>query len=102
MFHPGGLLEESQIIQAYAASKAALNAMTQSLAQSLAPHHIQCMAVAPGFVMTEMTEALINSPEGEAIKTQSPFNRVAKPEEVANAILYLSLPRKRYFQVEQF
>jgi 3-oxoacyl-[acyl-carrier protein] reductase len=76
---------------AYAASKAGLNAMSQSLAVSLAPHNISVHIIAPGFVETDMTAELLNSEVGEAIRKQSPFNRVAKAEEVARlAAMYAS------------
>ena len=75
---------------AYAASKAGLNALTQSLALALGAHGIGVAAVAPGFVETDMTAAILHGPEGEAIRAQSPLNRVATPEEVAHAILFLA------------
>ncbi|MCB0211454.1 MAG: SDR family oxidoreductase [Anaerolineae bacterium] len=75
---------------AYGASKAGLNALSQSLAKHLAPHNIFVMAVAPGFVETDMARGHLASPSGEAIRQQSPFNRVAKPEEVAYTILFLA------------
>ncbi len=75
---------------AYGASKAALNSLSQSLAVALAPHKIFVGAVAPGFVNTELTADRLNGPEGEEIKAQSPFNRVAQPEEVAHAVLFLA------------
>lgn len=75
---------------AYGASKAGLNALSQSLAQYLAPYNIGVMAVAPGFVETEMARSLLESPLGEAIRQQSPLHRVAKPEEVAHTILFLA------------
>ncbi len=75
---------------AYGASKAGMNAMSQSLAQALAPHHIFVGVVAPGFVETDMAVELLESEAGEAIRQQSPTNRVAKPEEVAYAILFLA------------
>jgi len=75
---------------AYGASKAGLNAFSQSLAQHLAPHNIFVAAVAPGFVETDMARRTLNSPEGEAIRRQSPLNRVAYPEEVAYTILFLA------------
>jgi 3-oxoacyl-[acyl-carrier protein] reductase len=68
---------------AYAASKAGLNAMSQSLAVALAPHNISVHIIAPGFVQTDMTAELLDSPAGQAIKAQSPFNRVAHAEEIA-------------------
>jgi NAD(P)-dependent dehydrogenase (short-subunit alcohol dehydrogenase family) len=75
---------------AYGASKAGLNALTQSLAIALAPYKIYVGAVAPGFVDTELAAARLNSPEGEEIRAQSPFNRVATPEEVAHAVFFLA------------
>ncbi|HEX8333907.1 MAG TPA: SDR family oxidoreductase [Segetibacter sp.] len=71
---------------AYGASKAGLNAMSQSLAVALAPHNITVGIIAPGFVETDMAAAYINSELGDQVKKQSPFNRVAKPEEVANLV----------------
>jgi 3-oxoacyl-[acyl-carrier protein] reductase len=71
---------------AYGASKAGLNAMSQSLAIALAPHNISVHIIAPGYVETEMAAQVLNSAEGELIKKQSPFGRVAKPEEVARLI----------------
>ncbi len=75
---------------AYGASKAGLNAMSQSLAQKLAPYNISVGVVAPGFVETDMAWGLLKSPRGEDVRNQSPFGRVAKPEEVAHAVLFLA------------
>jgi 3-oxoacyl-[acyl-carrier protein] reductase len=81
---------------AYGASKAAVHAMTQSLAIALAPHGIAVAAVAPGFTRTEMAESLLSSPAGDAIRAQSPFDRVAEPEEVATAVAWLASPRAQW------
>ena len=75
---------------AYGASKAGLNSLSQSLAVALAEYKIFVGAVAPGFVNTELTADILNGPEGQQIKAQSPFNRVAEPEEVAHAVLFLA------------
>ncbi|MGH8313318.1 MAG: SDR family NAD(P)-dependent oxidoreductase, partial [Gammaproteobacteria bacterium] len=75
---------------AYGASKAGLNQLSQSLAQALAPWSIFVGVVAPGFVRTDMAAALLDGPEGEAIREQSPLNRVATPEEVAEAVVRLA------------
>ncbi len=71
---------------AYAASKAGLNAMSQSLALALGKHNIVVGVVAPGFVETDMVAELLESEAGSLIKKQSPMNRVAKPEEVARVV----------------
>ncbi|MHC8863795.1 SDR family NAD(P)-dependent oxidoreductase [Arenicellales bacterium IMCC57338] len=75
---------------AYGASKAGLNAMTQSLAQRVAPYGIFVGAVAPGFVETDMASKVLDGPDGDAVRQQSPLGRVAKPEEVAHAVLFLA------------
>jgi 3-oxoacyl-[acyl-carrier protein] reductase len=77
---------------AYGASKAGLNAMSQSLAKYLAPYNIFVGVVAPGFVETDMAEDFLAGPEGNAIRNQSPLGRVARPEEVAYAVLFLASP----------
>jgi NAD(P)-dependent dehydrogenase (short-subunit alcohol dehydrogenase family) len=71
---------------AYGASKAGLNAMSQSLAIALAPHNITVGVIAPGFVETDMARNYLAGEEGQKIKGQSPLNRVATPEEVARAV----------------
>ena len=75
---------------AYGASKAGLNAFSQSMAQALAPHNIFVYAVAPGFVETDMAASVLSGAEGDAVRAQSPLNRVARPEEVARVVLFLA------------
>ena len=77
---------------AYGASKAGLHAFGQSLAVALAPHGIVVASVAPGYVATDMTAGDLAAPAGAVIRAQSPFNRVALPEEVAAAVVYLASP----------
>jgi 3-oxoacyl-[acyl-carrier protein] reductase len=81
---------------AYGASKAGLNAFGQSLAVALAPHNITVAAVAPGFVQTDMAAAHLQGEGGDAIRAQSPFGRVARPEEIAAAVLYLASPEAHW------
>jgi NAD(P)-dependent dehydrogenase (short-subunit alcohol dehydrogenase family) len=77
---------------AYGASKAGLHAFGQSLAVALAPHGITVASVAPGYVQTDMTTEELATPAGDVIRAQSPFNRVATPEEIAAAVVYLASP----------
>ena len=77
---------------AYGAAKAGLHAFGQSLAVALAPHGITVASVAPGYVATDMTAEELATPAGDAIRAQSPFNRVATPEEIAAAVVYLASP----------
>jgi 3-oxoacyl-[acyl-carrier protein] reductase len=77
---------------AYGASKAGLHAFGQSLAVALAPHGITVASVAPGYVETDMTSEELATRAGDVIRAQSPFNRVATAEEVADAVVYLASP----------
>ncbi|MEU7115732.1 SDR family oxidoreductase [Streptomyces sp. NPDC046182] len=77
---------------AYGATKAAVHALGQSLAVSLAPHGIGVASVAPGFFATERVAPRLEGPEGAAIRAQSPFGRVAAPDEIAAAVLWLASP----------
>ena len=81
---------------AYGASKAGLNAMSQSMAKALAPFNIFVYVVAPGFVETDMVAQLLEGPEGAAIRQQSPLGRVAKPIEVARTIAFLASEGSEY------
>jgi 3-oxoacyl-[acyl-carrier protein] reductase len=85
-----GAYRGEPLTPAYGASKAALHSMTQSLAVALAPSGILSAAVAPGFVETDMGRSVLDSPEGDAVRAQSPFNRVATPEEVAQTVAWLA------------
>ncbi|MBL1079205.1 SDR family oxidoreductase [Nocardia sp. 2] len=73
---------------AYGATKAAVQAMGQSLAVSLAPFGIAVASVAPGFVATERVADRVT----DAVRAQSPFGRVAEPGEIAAAVRYLASP----------
>ncbi|MGW3400117.1 SDR family NAD(P)-dependent oxidoreductase [Streptomyces zhihengii] len=77
---------------AYGATKAALHALGQSLAVSLAPHGIGVASVAPGFFATERVAHRLRGAEGEAIAAQSPFGRVGTAGEIADAVLWLASP----------
>jgi 3-oxoacyl-[acyl-carrier protein] reductase len=81
---------------AYGASKAGLNAFGQSLALALAPHGISVATVAPGFVETDMVASRLSGRSGEEIRAQSPYGRVARPEEIAAAVLYLAAPQAEW------
>jgi len=75
---------------AYGASKAGMNAMSQSMARALAPHNVLVFAIAPGWVDTDMAKTLLAGPGGDEIRNQSPFKRIASPEEIARVALFLA------------
>lgn len=79
----------------YAASKAGIVAMSQSLARELASRHIRVNCVAPGFIETDMTKQL---PEDivDAMKKQIPLGRFGQVMDVANAIVFLANDEASY------
>jgi 3-oxoacyl-[acyl-carrier protein] reductase len=77
---------------AYGASKAGLIAFGQSLARALGERKIAVTAVAPGFVETDMAAGELAGESGRRRRAESPLGRVATPEEVAAAVLYLASP----------
>jgi NAD(P)-dependent dehydrogenase (short-subunit alcohol dehydrogenase family) len=79
-------------VPAYGATKAAVHAFGQSIAVRLAPLGIAVTSVAPGFVATDMAADVLDGPGGDAVRGQSPFGRVAEPNEVAAAVVWLASP----------
>jgi 3-oxoacyl-[acyl-carrier protein] reductase len=79
----------------YAASKGAINAFTRALAVELASRGVTVNAIAPGFVETEMTEAVRNK-AGDLIKKMIPMKRLGKPEDIARVVVFLASPDAGY------
>lgn len=73
----------------YVASKAGLIGLTKAVARELASRNITVNAVAPGFIQTEMTEALPEKTKEEML-AQIPLNRFGTPEEVARVVAFLA------------
>ncbi len=82
-------------VAAYAASKSALVGLTRSAAVELGPSNVNVNAVAPGFVRTELIEAL---PEDvlERAKRDAVLGRLAEPEDIANVVLFLCSHQARH------
>jgi len=79
----------------YAASKAGIIGFSKSLAKELASRNVTVNVVAPGYVDTEMTEALSDDAR-EAMLDAVPLGRPATPEDVAEAVLFLASPAAQY------
>jgi 3-oxoacyl-[acyl-carrier protein] reductase len=79
----------------YAAAKAGVAGMTRSLARELGSRGITVNCVAPGFIATDMTDAL-PSAQREALLQQIPLGRLGTPADVAEAVAFLASPQAGY------
>lgn len=79
----------------YSASKAGIIGFTKSIAQELGSRNIRCNAVAPGFIITEMT-AKLSDEQRQAWEQHIPMKRGGTPEEVANVCLFLASDLSSY------
>lgn len=79
----------------YAAAKAGLIGLTKSLAKELGPRGVRVNAIAPGYVVTDMTSELPEKMK-EQIMGNTPLGRLAMPEEVASVIAFLASPAAGY------
>jgi NAD(P)-dependent dehydrogenase (short-subunit alcohol dehydrogenase family) len=75
----------------YAASKAAMVAMTRTIARGYAADGILCFAVAPGFTVSEMTTEYLEGRGGAKIVADIPLGRVASTDEIAEVIRWLAV-----------
>ncbi len=80
----------------YAASKGALVTMTRGFARQYAPVNIRFNSVAPGFVDTQMLRNGLDEAAMDRYRDATPLGRLAEPEEVANAIVFLASPTSSY------
>ncbi|MCK4341255.1 MAG: 3-oxoacyl-[acyl-carrier-protein] reductase [Phycisphaerae bacterium] len=79
----------------YAASKAGVIGLTKSVAKEMAKRGVNCNAVAPGFIDTEMTAVLPDKVK-EMAKQIIPAQRMGQPEEVAKVVAFLAGPASSY------
>jgi 3-oxoacyl-[acyl-carrier protein] reductase len=79
----------------YSASKGAVNSFTKALAVELASRGVTVNAVAPGFIETDMSEAVRNK-AGDLIKKMIPMRRLGTPEDIARVVVFLAGPESSY------
>src|SRR5664279_379995 len=82
----------SAIVPSYSAAKGAIVQLTKSMAIELAPHNIQVNAIAPGWIVTDMTTAVRAMPMNDEILARTPAGRWGQPEEIAGTAVYLASP----------
>jgi 3-oxoacyl-[acyl-carrier protein] reductase len=82
-------------LSVYSATKAALDGFTRSLARELGSRGITVNGVAPGYLRTEMSEAL-DRQQLDQITRRTPLGRLGEPEDVARAVLFLADPANTY------
>ncbi len=83
----------------YSASKAGVIGMTRTVAQELASRKVTVNAICPGFIASEMTQAM-GATLDEFVKTRIPAKRLGEAEEVADAVLYLASDSAAYITGE--
>jgi 3-oxoacyl-[acyl-carrier protein] reductase len=79
----------------YAASKGAINALTRALAVELASRGVTVNAIAPGFIETDMSEAVRNK-AGDVIRKLIPMRRLGQPEDIARVAVFLASADSAY------
>ncbi|HYE17142.1 MAG TPA: 3-oxoacyl-[acyl-carrier-protein] reductase [Tepidisphaeraceae bacterium] len=79
----------------YAASKAGLIGLSKSVAKELAGKNVTCNVIAPGFIVTDMTDVLPESIK-EGVKTFVPLKRFGQPHEIASVVSFLAGPDASY------
>lgn len=79
----------------YAASKAGVVGLTKTVAKEMAKRKVTCNAVAPGFIKTDMTDALPEKVRDQ-VKLVIPAGRFGEPEDVAAAVVFLASPQAEY------
>ena len=84
----------------YSASKSFLDGLTRALCCELGPHGILVNSVAPGFILTELTKANMDSDTLNTISGHCPAGRLGQPEEVASLVYYLGSNSNTYINGE--
>ncbi len=107
--HAGRIINISSVVgvtgnagqSSYAASKSGMIGFTKSIARELASRNITVNAVAPGYIVTDMTEALSEKVR-ESMLQQIPLGRLGQPEDITAAVLFLASRQAGYITGQVF
>jgi gluconate 5-dehydrogenase len=81
----------------YTVAKGGVKMLTKAMAAEWAEHGIQANAIGPGYMLTDMNEALVNNPQFDAwVKGRTPARRWGKPEELVGAAIFLASAASDY------
>jgi gluconate 5-dehydrogenase len=84
-------------IAPYTVSKGGIKMLTQAMAAEWAAHGIQANAIGPGYMLTDMNQALIDNPAFDAwVKSRTPARRWGRPEELVGTVVYLASSASDY------
>jgi len=94
----GSIFQGVPTMAHYGAAKGALNSMAKALAVELGPHGIRANVIAPGFIITEMTQAdpVLGAQIAAAVAAKAPLGRAGTPEDLEGAVVYLASDASRY------
>ena len=95
----GSLVSEAAraTVAPYTAAKGGIKMLTRSMAAEWAQYDIQANSIGPGYILTDMNEALINNAEFDAwVKSSNPAGRWGKPEELVGTAVYLASSASNY------
>lgn len=94
----GSIFQGVPTMAHYGMAKGALNSLAKALAAELGPHGIRANVIAPGFIITEMTQAdpVLGAQIAAAVAAKAPLGRAGRPEDLEGAVVYLASDASRY------